>query len=848
MEFNLTSTLIYQVLKWEQNPFFKLRKPLKRLFFWFSFLFFGLAGLSVFTSEISAALGEKFIGGGILSICSWILFLVLTIFFEDKSQSIQSSHNLAEFLAHPDTFNLANFLDFESAKICEKSFRTASQKISSEFPNQHILLYFLLDHRIKEIQFVFSRMNIPLEPIRLLLKPKTYPHSSVDEEKTKKLMLEAGKIAFKREKKKIGVGDILLSFMSNDSFCQKLLIKFDFFEKDVRNLVDWFERVSNNAKKAKRFWDYQNLIRRGTLAKDWAAGYTIHLDRFSLDLRESIQKFGFKKFYGHDKEIQEVERILEKKTVNNVLLVGESGSGRRSIVEAVAQKAFLNQSLLSLNSKRFLEFDLGALSAQIESPEETEATIDICFQEAIGAGNIVLVIHHLQDFLEKVSPLGSVNISGILGRYLPLSSFQIIGIVDYEGLHKILEMNPGILNLFDKVEVSEVGKRETLEMLEEKVPFYELTYKKFIVFKTLREIIKLSDRYLPNISFPEKALEILEEVMVYVSRRPGKLVTAKEVAVIITQKAKVPIGEIETQERKKLLNLEKLIHQMIIDQNDAVREISTALRRSRSGVQLRKGTIGNFLFLGPTGVGKTETAKALSKIYFGSEDKMIRLNMSEFQSIDDIPRLIGSEKEEGLLTTPVRENPFSLILLDELEKAHPNILNLFLQVLDEGYLTDGVGRKVFFKNNIIIATSNAGAEVIREDIEKNQKLDMVKKDLLDYLLRKRIFRPEFINRFDAVVVFKPLTKESLLGIAGLLLGKLRKNILEKGIDLIITEELKQKIVELGYSPSFGARAMKRVLQNTVENALAKSILDGKLKRGNQVKVDPESFRLIIKEE
>ena len=219
--------------------------------------------------------------------------------------------------------------------------------------------------------------------------------------------------------------------------------------------------------------------------------------------------------------------------------------------------------------------------------------------------------------------------------------------------------------------------------------------------------------------------------------------------------------------------------------------------------------------------------------------------MSEFQSISDISRLIGSAQEDGLLTTAVRESPFSLILFDEIEKAHPNILNLFLQVLDEGQLTDGLGRKVNFKQVIIIATSNAGAEIIRQDIEKNKKLAMVKNDLLDHLFRQGIFRPEFINRFDAVVVFKPLTKENLLDISQLMLDKLRKNLLDKGIEFEITEDLKEKIVELGYSPVFGAREMRRTIQDKVENIFANAILSNKLKKGNKVKVEPENFELII---
>jgi ATP-dependent Clp protease ATP-binding subunit ClpA len=253
--------------------------------------------------------------------------------------------------------------------------------------------------------------------------------------------------------------------------------------------------------------------------------------------------------------------------------------------------------------------------------------------------------------------------------------------------------------------------------------------------------------------------------------------------------------------------------------------------------------MGTFLFLGPTGVGKTETSKALAEVYFGREDRMIRLDMSEFQNITDISRLIGSIEEEGIFTTQVRENPFSLILLDEIEKAHKNILNLFLQVLDEGHLTDGLGRKVDFKNSIIIATSNVGYQIILEALKKAKPMSEIKEELLDFLFKEAIFRPEFINRFDAVVVFKSLTKENLLDIATLLLKKLQKNLVQKDIDFIITDALKNKIVELGFDPIFGARQMRRVIQDKVENVLASAILSGELKAGNKVEVDPESFKL-----
>jgi ATP-dependent Clp protease ATP-binding subunit ClpC len=382
-------------------------------------------------------------------------------------------------------------------------------------------------------------------------------------------------------------------------------------------------------------------------------------------------------------------------------------------------------------------------------------------------------------------------------------------------------------------------------ILRERTLKLEKKYKIITCWQALREIISLTAKYMANLPFPEKAMDLLDEAMVYCSQRKIKVILPEHIAKIVTEKTQIPVGEIETKEREILLNLEKFIHQRIINQEEAVKEICAAMRRARAGIAIRKGPIGSFLFLGPTGVGKTETSKALAEIYFGSENKMIRIDMSEFQTLADIPRLIGSSGEKGLLTTAVRETPFSLVLLDEFEKAHSDILNLFLQVLDEGWITDGLGRKVDFKNTIIIATSNAGYQVILDALREKIDWQKVKEKILNFCFEKGIFRPELINRFDAVVVFKPLTKENLLAISELLLKKLQKNLKEKEIEFVITQPLKEKIVELGYDPTFGARNIQRVIQDKVGNLLAQALLNSQLKKGDRVEVDPQKFELII---
>lgn len=548
---------------------------------------------------------------------------------------------------------------------------------------------------------------------------------------------------------------------------------------------------------------------------------------------------------GHEKEISQMERILSREEIKNVLLIGDPGAGRMKIVQELAKRISSNLSAPQINSKRVVGLDMVSILAKSKSLDEAEEILTRIFDEAIYAGNIILVIDDFHNFVSQPSQPGLIDISGLISRYLTLPNFRLIAVTNFPGFHRFIEPSP-ILNLFEKVEVEEISDQETILALTNFVFNFESKYKIFISYQALRDIVKYSSRYLAQIPFPKKAIDLLDEIVVYVVRyTKSNIVLPEHVARVVSDKTQIPVGEVALKEKEILLNLESLLHTRIIDQEEGIEEISTALRRARSDITVRKGPMGCFLFLGPTGVGKTETAKALADIYFGSESKMIRLDMSEFQAIKDISRLIGSSEEEGLLTTRVRENPFSLVLLDEIEKAHPNILNLFLQVLDEGNLTDGLGRKVSFLDTIIIATSNAGYEVILEALKEKTDWHKLRIKLLDFLFAKGIFRPEFINRFDSVVIFKQLNQENLLGIAELLLQKLKKNLKGKEIDFIITPALKKRIVELGYDAIFGARQMRRIIQEKVENILAKAILSDEVKKGDKVEIEPKDFGLLI---
>ncbi|KKT93183.1 MAG: ATPase AAA-2 domain protein, partial [Parcubacteria group bacterium GW2011_GWC1_45_14] len=358
--------------------------------------------------------------------------------------------------------------------------------------------------------------------------------------------------------------------------------------------------------------------------------------------------------------------------------------------------------------------------------------------------------------------------------------------------------------------------------------------------EAIKAVIKESNRYNWSSPLPERAIDLAMDVMMLWNKKPDAfLVNEQTVSEFLSLKTGTPHGEIQSGERKKLLNLEKILHQQVIGQEEAIKQVAEALRRARSGISNMEKPVGSFLFLGPTGVGKTETAKALAKTYFGDEGRMIRFDMSEFQTPSSIDRLLGSSQlnQQGRLVTEVKDNPYSLILLDEIEKAYPEILDIFLQILDEGFVTDAFGEKVNFRNTMIIATSNAGAALIKEEVEMGADADKIKQDVIDYAISNNVFRVEFLNRFDGVIFFRPLSGNELTNVVKLMLKKLAKRLHdEKNIDVDFSDDLSAKIIEKGYNPIFGARSLNRYIEDTVEDILAKKIIAGEVRKGEKVRI------------
>lgn len=847
MQFDLSSSPIYQALIWEKAPIFLWARPLWRLFGAAAGVLFLVFGVGFIPQALSDELLSSLLGLSLISFSLFLAFLSADLFF-NKLKQPALRYSIQEALNH----NVAEFFTLEAAKAMHKTLATARFRKPPHADSSLLLYYLLADN--PNLGFVFTRANLDFEEIKKVIKkvcfpgrpPFSFPFWQREEvawtQDLEQAILEALSAAQKSKHQRVNVSDLLSGLARHNPELGKIMVQAELELQDIDNLVWWLESLENRIAESKRFWEKKNLARHIPLAREWAAGYTITLDRYSTDWTKIIAKSGFEEIIGHESEIEQMERILDRDEINNVLLVGETGSGRGAVVRALAQKIMLGESSETLNYKRVVDLDMASLLAQTETVEQVEQLLDTIFQECVRAGNVILVIEEFHNYAGGAVRPGAVDISGVLANYLHLPQFQIIAVTTFGGLHRYVEQNPSLASLFEKVELQELSTNDLIRLLENLALVQEQKYSRFVTYPAIREIISLTERYIHDLPFPRKATTLLDEVMVYVVHHTkSSFVLPEHVRKVVTEKTQIPVGKIERREKEILLGMEELLHKRIIDQEEAVEEVSSALRRARAEVKARKGPMGSFLFLGPTGVGKTETSKALAEIYFGAESKMIRLDMSEFQNVTDIPRLLGTSELEGLLTTPVREDPFSLILLDELEKAHPNILNLFLQVLDEGWITDGLGRKVDFKNTIIIATSNAGYQIILEAIKSGESWTGVKQKLLDFLFEEGIYRPEFVNRFDAVVVFRPLSKENLLDIAELHLLQIKKNLKERGIEFQITQPLKEKIVELGYDPTFGARQMKRVIQDKVENALAKALLAEEIKRGDKVEVSVEDF-------
>lgn len=597
-------------------------------------------------------------------------------------------------------------------------------------------------------------------------------------------------------------------------------------------------------RKRERFWDWQEMRRMERIGKYWSFAYTPHLDRYVTDLSEGdFSSYHDQTAIGKEKAIDMLLLVLKRPTEANALLVGEPGIGKRTIIHALAQRVRENEYTdPKVDYARFLLFDLGQVisDGRTQGIDPKELLRDV-MNQAVYAGNVVLIVENLDLYLDPSSDLA---VGDVLNEYLSLPPCRIIGLITTQAHHTLGQHQIPALKYFEAITVSEPSKEETIHILLDIFRSEELKRPLFAL-QALHAIVEGAERYNWELPFPERAIDLAQEVLLYWEKQTGvPVIDKKTVEGFLEEKSGIPMGEVTTEEKEKLLNLETLLHERVIGQSEAIKQIAEAFRKARAGLGNEKKPIGSFLFLGPTGVGKTETAKALAAVYFGDEERMIRLDMSEFQNAQSVPDLIGSAEYgvPGRLSTLVREHPYSLLLLDELEKAYPQALDLFLQVLDEGYLTDGFGHRVNFRNTIIIATSNAGADMLHEATIAGQSMKDLEEKLINTIIQRGAFRPEFLNRFDGVVLFNSLTEEEMGQITSLKLQAFAERLYqEKKVRLTFTPESIQTIVRNGYDREFGARSINRYIADVVEDTVVKRLLEGSAGEGAEIAFSESDF-------
>ncbi len=701
------------------------------------------------------------------------------------------------------------------------------------------LFYTLLNSN--RIANVFIRLGYPTDFLRnkikenLLLANQNIDAFPLPDRDFFQVLFLAYEEAYKNHQEYVSVVEILSGAVFSTPKIQEFLFDFGLESSKIKNVIMW-ARI-----REKLYRQYVKYTKAGAtkskygLDRAMTAVATPYLNNFSEDMTVLARYGHYDPCLARDKEMESIFRVIEGGN-GNVVLVGENGTGKMSILEGLAQKMSADDVPERIQDKRLVRLKISSLLSGT-TPSGAVERLNNIFYEIARAGNIILCIHNVHElFGVSAGDESSLDVAGALAENLSKNKFLTIVSTNLEEYARSFN-GTTLSNVFTKVDILEMKEDQAIQVVEAKIGYIEHKHSVFFSYDAIEKAVKHSKRFLHETLLPGSALEVVVEAATYTKNHKGvnSLVTAEEVAKIISDKTGIPVSSVSAQESQLLMRLEDEMHKRVIGQDEAVTAVAASLRRARAQMRSENRPIATFLFLGSTGVGKTELAKTIADIYFGGEKKIIRLDMSEFQDSDSINRLIGApgQKGSGILTENIRRNPFSLILLDELEKADKNLLNLFLQVLDDGRLTDSVGKTVDFTNAIIIATSNAGTSYISEAQKEGISGEKIKENLVHTELKK-YFRPEFLNRFDGIILFKNLEEKEIKEIARLMLNAVAKGLEAKGVEFVFEEGALDFLISMGYDIEFGARPMRRVLQEKVENKLADIFLRGELTRGKKV--------------
>ncbi|MFH1890953.1 MAG: ATP-dependent Clp protease ATP-binding subunit [Candidatus Kuenenbacteria bacterium] len=745
-------------------------------------------------------------------------------------------------------FDWANVKKYKKEDI-SKSFDQASHKIVEDgwlianklgHPMVFNIHLFATGLNNAQINLIFSRLGVNYKQMAEKIKRALYQITPTGRIlisfEAKQALLNAYYRAYNHKKRKVRATDIISAIVSQDGIVKEILYDLSITQREIAHVAQWVDFQSKLIQKWQKLKYKASYKPKNAMNRAYTAVATPNLNQISEDMTLMARAGVYDLCVNRQNEIDQIFRVL-KIDRTGAILVGPTGVGKRTIVEAIAELMVEEEVPKIMKDKRLVSLSVSGLIAGASKAGDLEARIITIMNEIRRAKNIILFIediHHLVGVSDESGK--SMDMAEVLAEQMAASNFLVLASTTAEDYRQYIE-NSSLAKVLQKAAINEPSQDETIKILEAKTIYLEAAHKVYFSYQSIEQIAKLSARYLHDQFQPEKAIKILEETALNVKQLRGAkaIVSPDDVANIVADKTNIPSSKIGKNEKNTLLNLEQKMHQRVIGQESAINFVASALRRARTEIRSKNHPIASFLFLGPTGVGKTEVAKTLAESYFGSEKNMIRIDMSEYQANDAMAKLIGSAEsgKAGLLTEAVRKNPFSLILLDEIEKANFDILNVFLQVLDDGRLTDAAGKTIDFTNVIIIATSNVCANYIQNEVKQGTDIEKIRQQLMDAYLTEK-FRPEFLNRFDGIVVFHPLEMRHVIQIAKLFLNKLAERLEQKGIIFKVEEDAIAELARLGYEPSMGARPLRRVIQDRIEDQLAKLFLEDKIKRRDQV--------------
>ncbi|TET61722.1 ATP-dependent Clp protease ATP-binding subunit [Candidatus Aerophobetes bacterium] len=788
-------------------------------------------------------------------------------------------------------------LSDKARKILLLAQQKAGRSGYSHISSGHLLLALLEDADLSRV-FESSGADIQILQRTLEADPAQGEGRSLFDETP--LTLEARKVfeiaaleAKRGERNYIGAADILMGLVQVPGAASRALaasgLDPNSLRKEVSTLEDGDPQGSSKSTR------------------------TPALDKLSRDLTKLAREGKLDPVIGREREAERMIHILSRKTKNNPVLIGEAGVGKTAVVEGLAQKIVQGQVPDNLKGKRLLALSLGGAVAGTKYRGEFEKRIQKVISEVTSSGDVILFVDELHTLVGAGAAEGAIDASNILKPALAKGEIQCIGATTLDEYRKYVEKDKALERRFQPITVGEPTVEETVEILEGLRERYEEYHGVKITREAIEAAARLSDRYIQERFLPDKAIDVMDEAgartrigktssflntdrikeelerirgekqkaveneefekAATLKEREGKLegkmkgspdkkgstpkVSPEDVAYIVSSWTGIPVTEMTRTETSKLLNMERELHRRIVGQNEAVRIISQSIRRARAGVKNMKRPIGCFMFLGPTGVGKTQLARSLAQFLFGSEEAIVRLDMSEYMERFSVSRLTGAPpgyvgyQEGGELTEKIRRNPYSVVLLDEIEKAHPDVFNVLLQMMEDGRLSDNLGHRVDFRNTILIMTSNLGAREITADsklgFSPGEKEALSYEEIREKVTSalKRHFRPEFLNRLDEVIVFRSLTRDDMVEIVDIMIEEETKTLAESGINFEITDKAKRRIAEEGYDPDFGARPLRRAIQRLIENPLSEEILRGTLKRGDRVVADLKDNSIVF---